>query len=234
MKKLFSSHNEKGFTLIEMVFVFVIFAVMSSITLFNFRGFNQKLEFNNLVQDIALRIITAQKSSISGSTNINFLGQTARPSYGVYFKASPTPTVDSRQFIYYNDLPDPAFGSTGNKMYDPPGGPCPSTPLMDNECLSVTAITTGEYVSNICYVVPGGALGTCNTSGEAHITFIRPFPDAAIRVDAGAMISIPQHVCIELTSAKDMTIKKTIAVSNLGEVRTLEGAAGASTSPCRT
>ena len=232
MKKDFLKQTEKGFTLIEMVFVFVIFAVMASITLFNFRGFNEKLQFNNLVQDIALRIVTAQKSSISGATNANFIGQSARPSYGVYFKAGAG-TTEAKQFIYYNDLP-PLGGGVGDKLYNPSGGPCPTSPVVGDECLSVTAITTGEYVSNICFLPVGATLGTCSSSGEAHITFIRPFPDAEIRVDTGgALVTVPQYVCIELTSGVSDTTKKTISVSNLGEIKTFDGAGGSATSPCK-
>lgn len=232
MKKNFSLGNEKGFTLIEMVFVFVIFAVMASITLFNFRGFNERLQFNNLVQDIALRIVTAQKSSISGATNINFIGQNARPSYGVYFKAGAG-TTEATRFVYYNDLP--ALGGTaGDKFYNPSGSPCPTTPVVGEECLSITAITTGEYVSNICFLPEGATLGTCSSSAEAHVTFIRPFPDAALRVDTGsAIVSVPQYVCVELTSGNDAAIKKTISISNLGEIRTFDGAGGSATSPCK-
>ncbi len=232
MKKNFSLGNEKGFTIIEMVFVFLIFAVMASITLFNFRGFNEKLQFNNLIQDIALRVVTAQKSAISGATNVNFIGQNARPSYGVYFKAGSTPTLDARQFIYYNDLP--VLGTTvGDKFYNPSGSPCPTSPVVGEECISITEITTGEYVSNICYLAPGSMLGTCTTGGEANITFMRPFPDAEIRVNTGSIIAVPQYVCVELTSGTDAALKKTLVVSNLGEIRTIDGPAGASTSPCR-
>ena len=233
MKKTFSLGSEKGFTLIEMVFVFVIFAIMATITLFNFRGFNTKLQFNNLVQDIALRIVTAQKSAISGATNINFLGQSARPSYGVYFKAGTASTAEARQFTYYNDLP-PAGGGVGNKLYNPSGGPCPTSPVLDNECISITGITSGEYVSNICYLPVGSLLGTCSATGAGHITFIRPFPDAEIRVDTGSATVTPQYICIELTSGSDATLKKSLSVSNLGEIKTFDGPAGGPASPCRT
>ncbi len=235
MKTFFSPNNEKGFTLIEMVFVFVIFAIMASITLFNFRGFNTKLQFNNLTQDVALRVVSAQKSAISGATNINFIGQAARPSYGVYFKAATTATTDSTQFIYFNDLPDLISGTgVGDKFYNPSGGPCPSSPVLGNECLSVTAITTGEFVSNVCYLNTGATLGTCASGGAANIVFTRPFPDAALSVDTGSIMVLPQQVCIELTSGSDTSLKKTISISNLGEIRTHDGAASLAPSPCRT
>lgn len=224
-----------GFTILELTFVFAIFAIMASIVLFNFRGFNTRVQFNNLVQDIALRIITAQKSAIAGATNVNFVGRSSKPTYGVYFEPATTATTPSTQFVYFNDLaPTGSTTFVGNKLYDPTGTTCPTTPTLGNECLSITSIATGEYVSKICYVPVGDTVGYCITTGAAHISFTRPFPDANIFVDTfGSSLPIEsQFACIELSSTNDTALKKTITVSNLGELRTIDGAASAATSPC--
>jgi prepilin-type N-terminal cleavage/methylation domain-containing protein len=79
--------GERGFTLLEVAFVITIFAVMASVVLFRFKDFGAKTAFDNLSQDIALRIVQAQKSAISGALNPNFVGTGNPPAYGVYFKA---------------------------------------------------------------------------------------------------------------------------------------------------
>ena len=234
-RKNTESASSAGFTILELTFVFAIFAIMASIVLFNFRAFNTKVQFGNLVQDIALRIMTAQKSALAGATNVNFIGRSAKPTYGVYFQPGVTATTASTQFVYFNDIPP--TGSTtflGNKLYDPTGTTCPVTPTLGNECLSITSITTGEYVSKICYVPVGDTVGYCITTGSAHISFTRPFPDANIFVDTlGSSLPVEsQFACVELSSLNATALKKTITVSNLGELRTIDGAADATTSPC--
>ena len=121
--------DERGFTLIEMVMVFVIFAIMATITLFNFREFNDKASFNNLADDVALRVITAQKAAISGQINANLLGADVEPSYGMYFSTAiptgSTSAVDATdtQFVYFTDIPivgAPYNGLYGDKVYNLP------------------------------------------------------------------------------------------------------------------
>jgi hypothetical protein len=57
----------------------------------------------------------------------------------------------------------------------------------------------------------------------ADITFRRPFPDAWLLV-SGQPIPV-QKVFIEVTSGTDATMKKTIAVTNLGQVWVYDGEA---------
>lgn len=57
-----------GFTIIELVVIITIFAIMSSIMLFNFTGFNKNIERNNLAQDIGLLIRKAQSYGTTSST----------------------------------------------------------------------------------------------------------------------------------------------------------------------
>ncbi len=64
----FLEQKEAGFTIIELVVIITIFAIMSSILLFNFKGFNKNIERNNLAQDIALLIRKTQSYGVSSST----------------------------------------------------------------------------------------------------------------------------------------------------------------------
>ncbi len=225
-------HNgQKGFTLLEVSFVITIFAIMASIVLFRFKDFGAKTAFENLSQDIALRIVEAQKAGISGKLNPNFVSASAAPAYGVYFKTgSGSATTDpaTHEFVYFTDIP---VGGTippvGDKIYNVPAGGCPSAPAVGNECMSTTAITSGEYVSGVCYKAFDGTTPCDSASGtSANITFIRPFPDATIMMCMSSGTCTPAlTVYIELLSALDPSLASTIVVKSLGEVRVFPGRA---------
>ena len=101
-KNKVTQKKSNGFTLIELVTVIAIMGAMTSIVLFNFRSFSIKLEFDNLSQDIALRIVQAQKAAMTGVQNVAFtgLGHDIKPAYGVYFSAAPasTSTIGNTKF----------------------------------------------------------------------------------------------------------------------------------------
>jgi hypothetical protein len=199
---------------------------MGSIVLFGFRDFGSKTQLDNLAQDVALRIVEAQKAAISGRSTATLFGiDTAHaPSYGVYFSDNAIDTGGlNRQFTYFAD-------NDHSKTYSDVT-PCPASPTPGHECISVTSITTGEYVSNICYYSTS-TVYNCVEGGSAHITFTRPFPDATMNVcnDTGITsctalgASVPETF-IELTSGADPTQQKTIIVTSLGEVRVYNGGA---------
>ncbi len=197
-------NNEGGFTLIEIITVILIFAIVSSIVMFNFRNFSSRVQFNNLAQDIALRIVQAQKNALNGLTNSNFNGVGMKPSYGVYFS-----TTASTTFIYFSD-------NDLDKYYTP--STCTGSPVLGAECISITGITTGEYVKQICYHTP--LSGPSCTTDSLSIVFTRPNPDASIMIkplsSSGASSVGP--VCIGLGSKNDPTFSKTIMITNLGQV----------------
>ena len=55
--------REQGFTIVELIFVIIIFGILSSMTFFDFRTFNARVSFDNLTQDVALKIVQAQKNA---------------------------------------------------------------------------------------------------------------------------------------------------------------------------
>ena len=56
--KTFPTSN--GMTYIELIVVLSIFAVMTSIVLFDYGGFQAKVDIKNLASDVALQIVQAQ------------------------------------------------------------------------------------------------------------------------------------------------------------------------------
>ena len=62
---------QNGFTVIELIVIVSIFAIMASVSLYNFQGFDDSTNINNLALDIALEIKRAQtlgSSSIDTDT----------------------------------------------------------------------------------------------------------------------------------------------------------------------
>lgn len=215
--------REQGFTLIEVVFVITIFAIMASIVLFNFKGFGTATGLDNLAQDIALRVVGAQKSATSGALTPGLDGLTAAtaPSYGVYFDSGAVPTLADEQFTYFADQDHDGFFKDLSL--------CPASPEKGNECLSVTTITTGDYVSEICvqHATGGPATVDCRSDASLHVTFTRPYNDAVMKVCTSSGICATPIIAgtsyIEITSSLEPSLKQTIVVTSLGEVRVANG-----------
>jgi len=89
----------RGMTYVELIVVLSIFAVMSSIVLFNYGKFQAKVDIKNLANDIALKIVQAQKDAMSGKLPTDGSTFLVSPSYGVYFDLT-TP----KSFIYFTNL----------------------------------------------------------------------------------------------------------------------------------
>ncbi|MSU44700.1 type II secretion system protein [Candidatus Nomurabacteria bacterium] len=103
------AHRQAGMTYVELIVVLGIFAVMSSIVMFNYGEFQAKIDIKNLASDIALKIVEAQKSSLSGKLSIPPpIISSWKPSYGIYFNSSLALDIDgipfNKKFIYFADL----------------------------------------------------------------------------------------------------------------------------------
>jgi Tfp pilus assembly protein FimT len=218
--------TERGFTLVEMFVIIAIFGVMASVVLFKFRDFNKSVTLENLTQDIALRVVEAQKTAISGV----LVGTTGTggtpPSYGVYFRSNTTLDTNSDRFIYFTD-------TNGDKLYPTASSATPPCQAPYGvECLAVTKMTGREFVSRICYNAIGGTTYSCSTTSSAQVSFVRPFPDATIKVCASptscntTSAVNAQSVYIQVNSGLDSNLKKTIIITNLGQVRVFNGCAG--------
>ncbi len=105
--KTFPTSN--GMTYIELIVVLGIWAVMSSIVMFNYQEFQAKVDIKSLASDIALKIVEAQKSALSGKW-ASGAPLDWKPSYGVYFDSSTgNDTTDNnipfnKKFIYFANL----------------------------------------------------------------------------------------------------------------------------------
>ena len=61
MKKLLKMQKNRGMSYVELIVVLSIFAVLSSVILYNYGEFQAKVDIKNLASDIALQIVQSQK-----------------------------------------------------------------------------------------------------------------------------------------------------------------------------
>lgn len=216
--------NQKGFTLVEMIVVIVIFAFVSAILLFRYSDFSTAITLRNLSQEVALSIRKAQMlaTSVRGSNPNDAFDATK--GYGIYFLTSETEAQSggSTSFILFRD-------EDGDGLYDENSQTC-NTPTIGNECLEKFTITTGDRIYRIC--TPSG----CTTTPNTILYFRRPNPDARIYTSS-APSTLLSWVDIQLLSRRGVntvlspdgetaldnnpSFLKTVRVWNTGQIGVL-------------
>lgn len=164
-------------TYVELIVVLSIFAILSGVMIFNYGDFQTRIDIKNLASDIALKVVEAQKSSLSGllptggGYDVNW-----KPAYGVYFNMSLP-----KQFIYFVDL-------NNLNGYD------------SGEALNTISITKNYSISRI-----DSYLGSIPTaiSAPLSVTFTRPDSSAVFRL-SGSLLTA-DYVQITIASQSGIT-----------------------------
>ncbi|MBP6883990.1 MAG: prepilin-type N-terminal cleavage/methylation domain-containing protein [Candidatus Pacebacteria bacterium] len=153
--------NNRGMTYVELIVVLGIFSVMLSIALFNYKKFQGKVDIKNLANDIALKLVESQKSSVSGKWNAS-ASSAWKPSYGVYLN-STTPT----KIVYFADL-------NNSNSCDSANCTAPSYTI-GGEVLDIVNITRGNTISSLQVYAPSGSGCTSPvTVTSISVAFKRP------------------------------------------------------------
>ena len=177
-------------TYVELITVLGIFSVLLGVAMYNHNKFQDKVSIKNLANDIALQIVEAQKSALSGKLQTTPF--TPKPSYGVYF--NPNAPGNNRSFIYFAD-----FNNDGT--YNDTVSPFCGT--ISGECLKKITLNRGNIISNLEYYY---ALTGPNPLANLTVTFMRPSSEASLRSTTpptpGYTIS---HAQITVTSASGIT-----------------------------
>ena len=176
-------------TYVELIVVLAIFSLITAVTVFDYRGFQAKVDIKNLASDIGLKIVEAQKSSLSGVLPLSGSDPTWKPSYGVYFSIA-TPT----QFIYFVDL-------NNDKIYN-------------ETSLDTINITKGNYISRIDSYT--GITPTPITN-PLSITFKRPDSGASFTLN-GVLLNGFDYIQITIISPTQITSKIKVYPSGRIEV----------------
>lgn len=164
-------------TYIELIVVLGIWTVMSAIVIYNYTKFQAKVEIKNLASDIALKIVEAQRSALSGNLQIEFLDNSnpdIKPSYGVYFDV----VEDEKKLIYFADLNNVNGYNEGEE-------------------LDFITIEKGSFIENIdiCSVSSETCKSGSNSIDSLAVVFKRPdssaiFSDSNITSAEYAQITI--------------------------------------------
>ena len=221
--KLKTKGSNSGVTYVELIVVLSIFAIISAVSLFNYRDFQARIDIKNLANDIALRIVQAQKFALSGKQTEKSVVTPWRPSYGVYFNLTVTGNpVDTGNNIFYsfvnndNAIPQSQF-------FDKAFSFCPPTLDITHECLGKITIAKAKI----------SAIDECDTedcatpvraiSDDLHITFTRPNSEASIfRTVSGVsqkMTEANHYIRIKVESLNNPKIKSSVRVYPQGRVQ---------------
>ncbi len=156
-----TKQKNRGMTYIEIIVVLSIFSVVSSVTLFNYRRFQEKVDIKTLANDVALKFVQAQKESVAGKVYAGKIPVVNpwKPSYGLAFNMS-TP----KGFMRFVDLDH-------SKTSD-------SILCTGNECLEKITITGTTSVSALtAYYLDGSSAPLA----DLDVTFTRPDSVATFR-----------------------------------------------------
>lgn len=182
----------RGMTYIELIVVLSIFSIMTSVVLFSYDKFQAKVDIKNLANDIALKIVEAQKSASSGRLppSAQVLPPSSwKPSYGVYFNLGST--GNNKNFVYFIDLnqngySDSSFCSSFGGSY---------------ECVDKINITKNNYISSLNVFYTDGSI---NSVQNLAFTFTRPNLETAM-YNNNVLLPGVSYVQITITSPAEIT-----------------------------
>jgi len=186
---------QSGMTYVELIVVLSIFSVMTSISVFNYGAFQNKVDARNLATDIAIKLVEAQKASVFGQLNSHNYINNWKPSYGLYFTLSANGLADNKSFNYFADLNN----STG---YD--DGSC-SPSSLSGECLEKINLTKGSTIKTLVIYYQNG---TSQSINDVTLLFTRPDSGAFFRSNAGLSGGINYlEITVQTQGSKEAKIR---------------------------
>jgi len=201
------AHN-KGMTYVELIVVLSIFAVISSVTMFNYGSFQAKVDIKNLTSDIALKLVQAQKYSTSGKlppltqqgliSDINIW----KPAYGVYFNT--TNETNKKKFVYFTDI------NSDNNC----DSSCASF-LSGGEFLEKIDINKGNFISKLEIIDSNNSV--CATLTGLTVLFRRPNSEAKIKTEPTSSC-ITSYIQITVSSPASTPVTSKILVYPSGRI----------------
>ncbi len=151
--------KNRGVTMIEVLVSISIFAIITSVVLYNHSAFNSSVAVTNLAYEVALTVKQAQSYGLSVKREAGYSG-----SYGAYFSTSPGD--DKKVIVFADKDSDNEYDYTNEAT-------CGSNPA--SECREELNIRGDVSVKNLA-----DSYNPTGNTGELSIIFKRPDPIAYI------------------------------------------------------
>ena len=188
----------KGMTYVELIVVMSIFSTLAAVVMFNYSAFQSKIDIKNLANDIALRLVQAQRSANAGLVPLRDLSSYPnwKPSYGIFIEKANNKTIK-----YFTNL------DNSDQVFD--GSSCSGS----GECLELIDITKGNSISRI------DAYNSSNEVIAAELTnltilFTRPSEEAKITTTP----SVTNFYYMQITVTSPKLITATIKIFPSGRI----------------
>lgn len=184
-------HQNRGFTIVEMLVVTGIFAVLTAIVVFRYGDFTSNLLVTNMAYEIALQVRQAQVFGL-GARGSEEAGNAVftRP-YGVHINMFDGSTGDPslyetkriQFFVDRNEDTEPGYGQCSNFDSGTYSGICDCT---NDECTEQLTLQRNIKITEIKTDALGEAGDVCEADDvpQIAITFERPSPEARIERQA--------------------------------------------------
>ena len=155
--------SQAGFSVLELIVIMSIFAVMASVSLYNFRDFDDSTNINNLALDVALEIKRAQTL---GSSSIDDQGTGDKSAMSVVFQQGGSNF--EQKIMIVRQFPD-SGGLNGGLSDINIGG----EDILDRE-----SQIFGGTIADICL---RSGTGSCDpVNSDIAISFRRPYTEPLI------------------------------------------------------
>lgn len=208
-------------TYVELIVVLSIFGVMSSIVLFNYGAFQAKVDIKVLANQIASKIVQAQKDAMNGKLPVQNVPPNWKPTYGVYFDITDSSTWS--KFIYFVK---PNITSAGLvqttyvfRVFGVISGTTCDHPVTSSsgDCVDEINITKGNKILDLNYFLNNDP--TPHELGFLNITFTRP--DSKAYLNGSVEINnLPDLNYVEITiSTADEKTKSFIDIYSSGRIQ---------------
>lgn len=184
--------RQAGMTYVELIVVLGIFSIMSSVVVFDYGKFQARVNLKNLANDIATRIVEAQKDALAGQWT-DEASDNWTPAYGVFFDLAE----DDGSFFYFADL-------NNDQAYE--------NVTCSGECLDSVNITQGNFVSAISVT----GQGSCSSINSLTVVFTRPDSSARMITNQPACTQISYA---EITISSPTLVTAQIKIYSSGRIQ---------------
>jgi len=212
---------QRGITMFEMVVVIAIVTIMTTILVASYPRFGDRFSLSSIAREVALTFRSAQ---VFGVAVREFpASEQEYPPFGIY--ADTTDLSNNQTFTLFGDRCNGegdcgVFGNF-NGIYDEIDG-CGGG---ETECMETLTISNKARIDDVCVgdVITGTERCSADETDPVtriDITFIRPNPDAKIRINAEA--DTWDYAEIFLSSRKYPDVQKVVRVWITGQIAVID------------